>query len=87
MGTTQSAVARLERPGANPSFATLSRALAMTGHRLELTARRERSSVDETLILRNLTLTPAQRLAAFQTAHGEARKIALAGSRTRDQLA
>jgi transcriptional regulator with XRE-family HTH domain len=87
MGTTQSAVARLERPGANPSFMTLKRALAATGHGLELNARRERASVDESLILRNLKLTPTQRLEAFQAAYGQAREIALAGASARGQVA
>ena len=87
MGTTQSAVARLERPGSNPSFVTLKRALAATGHGLELTARRDRGSVDESLIVRNLKMTPAERLAAFQAAYGQAREIALAGARARGQVA
>jgi transcriptional regulator with XRE-family HTH domain len=95
LGTTQSAIARLERNGANPSFATLRRALSATGHGLELNARRsggktpvsDRSGIDETLIHRNLKLTPAQRLAAFQVAYDQVREIARAGAAARGELA
>lgn len=71
LGTSQSAVAQLERRGTNPTVATLDRALRAAGHRLVLTADRARSGVDETLIASNLRMTPAQRLSAFETAHGE----------------
>ena len=73
LGTTQGAVARLERNGANPTVATLERALLAAGHRLELGASARRSSVDDTLIARQLRLTPAERLRAFQAAR---RKLA-----------
>ena len=46
---SQAAVARMERPGANPTVATLERLMHATGHRLELTAGDNGSSVDETL--------------------------------------
>jgi transcriptional regulator with XRE-family HTH domain len=73
LGTTQAAVARLERTGANPTVKTLDRALQATGHRLELGASPRKSSVDETLIARQLRLTPAERLRGFQAAR---RKLA-----------
>jgi transcriptional regulator with XRE-family HTH domain len=69
LGTTQGAVARLERPGANPTVTTLERALRAAGRRLELTASPAPASVDETLIAHNLRLTPAERLRAFQGSH------------------
>lgn len=71
LGRAQSTVAALERPGANPSVATLQEVFGALGYRVELTAAPDRSGVDETLIERNLRLTPAQRLAAFETAHDE----------------
>jgi transcriptional regulator with XRE-family HTH domain len=81
LGSTQAAVARLERTGANPTIETLERALQATGHRLELGASPRKSSVDETLIARQLRLTPAERLGGFQAAR---RKLApLAGSAKR----
>ena len=65
MGTSQPVVARLERPGSNPRFATLERALRATGHRLEASSEAA-SPVDETQIHERLRLTPAERLAAFR---------------------
>jgi transcriptional regulator with XRE-family HTH domain len=39
LGTSQPAIVKLERPGANPTVRTLDRMLRATGHRLELGAR------------------------------------------------
>ena len=75
MGTTQTAIARMERPGANPTIGTLRRAVAATGNRLELGSVPLSSGVDETLIARNLRMTPAERLAAFETAHSEVEQL------------
>ena len=83
LGTTQGAVARLEQNGANPTIATLDRALQATGHRLELAASAYRSSVDETLIARQLRLTPAERLRAFQSARRKLAPLAGAARRAR----
>src|SRR5688500_18853257 len=54
LGRAQSTVAALERPGANPSVATLQEVLSALGYRLDLTAAPDRSGVDATLIERNL---------------------------------
>jgi transcriptional regulator with XRE-family HTH domain len=62
MGTTQSAVARLERPDSNPRVATLEAALRAAGHRLQLEAPARPPDVDETLIVEALGRTPAERL-------------------------
>jgi len=83
LGTSQGAVARLERRGANPTIATLDRALQATGHSLELNASARKSSVDETLIGRQLRLTPRDRLRAFQAAHRKLAPLAGAANRTR----
>jgi transcriptional regulator with XRE-family HTH domain len=65
LGMSQAAVARLERPGANPTVATLDRLMHATGHRLEMTAAENGASVDESLIAANLRLSPAERLTRF----------------------
>jgi transcriptional regulator with XRE-family HTH domain len=64
LGLTQPAVAKLERADANPTVATLDRALRAAGRRLALGS--HAPEVDETQIAERLRLTPAQRLAAFQ---------------------
>ena len=75
MGTTQPVVARLERPGANPRFATLARALRATGHGLEA-AGQKLPPVDETQIAERLRLTPAERLAAFRASRRNVTRLA-----------
>ena len=79
LDVTQAAIAKLERRGSNPTVTTLDWVLRATGHDLELQASRRPSSVDETLIASNLRMTPAQRLAAFESSHRSiARLVALA---------
>jgi transcriptional regulator with XRE-family HTH domain len=87
LGTTQSAVARLESPSANPTVTTLERVLAATGHRLLLTAARAEPGVDETLIANRLRLSPADRLKSFESFNRDACKIMLAGQRARGEHA
>ncbi len=81
LGTTQSAVARLEGHGSSPRLATLERALRATGHELSLRSTRRKPGVDETLIARQLRMTPAERLRAFETSYAQTRKIAAAARR------
>jgi transcriptional regulator with XRE-family HTH domain len=69
LGMSQAAVARMERPGANPTVATLERIMHATGHRLELVVSENGSSVDESLIAANLRLSPAERLTRFSDWH------------------
>jgi transcriptional regulator with XRE-family HTH domain len=64
-GMTQSAIARLERGGANPTIDTLDHVIAATGHRLLLDFEPRRASFDERQLLERLAMTPAQRLATF----------------------
>ena len=64
-GLTQSAIARLERRGANPTIATLDNVIAATGHRLMLAAEPRQPSFDEGQLRERLAMTPAQRLANF----------------------
>jgi transcriptional regulator with XRE-family HTH domain len=75
LGKSQATVAGLERTGANPTVLSLDEALRALGHRLELRAVPHRSSVDETSIARNLRFSPAERLAAFETAHDEVEEL------------
>jgi transcriptional regulator with XRE-family HTH domain len=87
MGTTQSAVARLERPGANPRFATLDRALRATGQELDVRSRRHAPTVDPTLIRRQLAIPPSERLRTIERDIEQARRLWLAGARHRGELA
>ncbi len=61
----------MERPGSNPTVETLDGILRATGQRLRLVSEPDQPNVDATLIARNLRITPAERLTAFETAHAE----------------
>lgn len=70
MGTTQSAVARLEAKGANPRIHTLESAVRATGRHIDVvTPHRPTRSIDDTLIARRLRMTPAERLRALAEMH------------------
>jgi transcriptional regulator with XRE-family HTH domain len=75
LGRTQASVASLERSGANPTVATLDEALAASGFELRMSTAPRHSNVDETLVARNLRMSPAQRLKAFETAHREVAEL------------
>jgi len=79
---SQAAVAKLERPGANPTVDTLENALWATGHRLALDAPVRAPGVDESLIRQHLELSPEERLRMLEAMYGEARALALAGARS-----
>ena len=81
LGTTQSAIARLEAPGSNPTVRTLESVLEATGHRLVLAAASSGTGVDKTLIADRLQLTPAERLRSFESFSAETRTLMLAGKR------
>jgi transcriptional regulator with XRE-family HTH domain len=83
LGISQPALARMERPGANPAVGTLARVLRATGRRLELSATVAKPSIDETLIAQHLRLTPAQRLHGLERMYAQAQEIARAGERAR----
>jgi transcriptional regulator with XRE-family HTH domain len=87
LGVSQAAIAKLERPGANPTFATLAEALWATGHRLKLEAPARHGGVDESLIRRQLELSPSERLHGLEAMHAQARALALIGARSRGERA
>jgi transcriptional regulator with XRE-family HTH domain len=71
LGVSQAAVAQLERPSANPSVARLDEVLHAAGQRLALRAEPVTTNVDETLLARNLRMSPLERLDALETASRE----------------
>ena len=81
LGVTQAALARLERPGANPTVATLDRVLRATGRRLDLRLGHAQPAVDVTLLREALRLTPAARIATAERLLADAESIAAAGAR------
>ena len=72
-GTTQSAIARLEAPGANPRLETLENVLRAMGFNLELTA--TLPQLDERQVIEQLRLTPAERLARFEAERESLREL------------
>ena len=80
---SQAAVAQLERATANPTIATVERALRAMNHRLELRAVRADPDVDITLLHEALRLAPAERIAAAARLTRDAEKLAGATARSR----
>lgn len=74
LGITQPSVARLEAAGDEVSVATLQRALNAMGRTLVLQARKQPSSVDESLIREALRLTPGERLERYEGEYADARE-------------
>jgi hypothetical protein len=85
MGTTQSAVASLERADSNPTIRTVADALDALGHELALDAVPRPAGVDESLIRKQLELSPGQRLRELEAMAREARTLTLAGGRARGE--
>ena len=86
LGTSQPAIVKLERPGANPTVRTLDRVLRATGHRLELSAPTWSPGVDESLIRQQLALPPAERLRQLERQSAQLRRLTIAGARSRGEL-
>jgi transcriptional regulator with XRE-family HTH domain len=87
LGVSQAAVAKLERPRANPTIATLEGALRGTGRQLVLSTEPLKRGIDETLVFEQLRLSPEQRLAQLEHMYEWGRELALAGARARGELA
>jgi transcriptional regulator with XRE-family HTH domain len=88
MGTTQSAVARLEAKGANPRLRTLERAVRATGRHLDVdVSDYSPGNIDETLTAGHLRRTPEQRLSGFESFYAGTRTMALAARKSRGHLA
>jgi transcriptional regulator with XRE-family HTH domain len=87
LGISQGAVAKLERPRANPTIATLEDALRAAGQRLVLTTEPVRPGIDETLVFEQLRLSPDQRLTQLESMYEWGRELTLAGARSRGELA
>ena len=81
MGTTQSAVARLERPSSNPWLNTLAHALAAMDRTLKLTTGPPSSSIDESLTRARVSVSPADRLASFEASYKNMRELVLGARR------
>lgn len=85
MGVSQAAVAKLERPGANPTVTTLDDALWATGRRLALEAPVRRAGVDESLIRQQLELSPAERIRQLDRQARDMWALVEAGERARGE--
>lgn len=72
--TTQSVIARLEAAGANPRLATLDKAIAATGHSLQLELASS-PGIDESLIAESLKTSHSQRLHDFESFYEFAQKF------------
>jgi transcriptional regulator with XRE-family HTH domain len=79
LGMSQPAIAKLERPGANPTVRTLDCVLRATGHRLQLIAPAWSAGADVSLIRQQLALAPAERLRRLER-HIEAMRSLMAAS-------
>jgi transcriptional regulator with XRE-family HTH domain len=84
LGMSQAAVAKLERPGSNPTVDTLGDVLWATGHRLGLSASVRQPGVDESLIRQELELPPAERLRQLDLHIREMSRLVAAGERARE---
>jgi transcriptional regulator with XRE-family HTH domain len=82
MGVAQSVVARLEAPGSNPTWETVSRALRAAGHELSLAQRsRPQAELDLAQLRERLRLTPGERLRAFESSQRNLRALTAKASR------
>jgi transcriptional regulator with XRE-family HTH domain len=87
LGISQAAVAKLERPTANPTIATLEAALRGAGRQLVLGTEPLKRGIDETLVFEQLRLSPEQRLAQLERMYEWGRELTLAGAKARGERA
>jgi transcriptional regulator with XRE-family HTH domain len=86
MGTTQSAIAALERPGSNPTVRTVADALDALGYQLTFQTTPKPAGVDESLIRQQLELSPGERLRQLEQMAAQSRELMLAGARARGDM-
>ncbi len=84
LGVSQSAIAKLEREGSNPTVETLDRVLRATGHRLQLIAPTW-GGVDIGLVRQALKRTPAERIKSVERMHKDMRRLQVAAARSRER--
>lgn len=83
MGVPQSVVARLERPGSNPTWDTVCRALHACGVELETRrSRPEKSSIDPTLTASMMRVPMGDRIERFERSYANTREFALQARRS-----
>jgi len=87
LGVSQSAVAKLEREGSNPTVKTLDRTLRAAGFRLQLIAPAWSDGVDESLLRQALQRTPAERIKSVELMHEDMRRLQTAAARSRERAA
>jgi transcriptional regulator with XRE-family HTH domain len=87
LGVSQAAVAKLEHPHSNPTVRTLARALRATGRHLSLETTVWQPGVDESLIRRQLELTPLQRVRDIEAMYTHVRHLTRAGQVSRGESA
>jgi transcriptional regulator with XRE-family HTH domain len=86
LDVSQSAIAKLERKGSNPTVETLDRTLRAAGFRLQLIAPAW-GGVDMSLIHQALKRTPAERIQSFERMHKDMRRLQAAAERSRTDVA
>jgi transcriptional regulator with XRE-family HTH domain len=86
LGVSQSAIAKLEREGSNPTIGTLDRTLRATGHRLQLIAPAW-GGVDLSLIRQALERSPAERIKSVERMARDMRRLQIAAARSRERAA
>ncbi len=74
-GTTQSVVARMEAPGANPRVESLELLLGTMNRGIDLTAAPKLAPVDEGQLVEQLRLSPAERLASHDASQRNLRAL------------
>jgi transcriptional regulator with XRE-family HTH domain len=84
VGTTQTALSRLERGELSPTFATVQRMLFVMGETATLAVERLPGDHDEAHLADMLRRTPAERLELAMSWNRLAGEVALAGRRARE---
>src|SRR3954447_16805166 len=85
LGVSQAAVAQMEAPRANPTIATLERALRAANHRLDLRVLPAEPTIDSSLLQAALQMSPAERIIAADKLHRDAERIAASAAASRSR--